>query len=373
MSNQELETPRSPIAVEPLESRVCLSSPLGGEVSPHHLGYADAGARGAGGAAGGERHVFPHRAQQAQAKAWQANAAMESNRSGHGSPGMLAASAVAAAKAPLMRTVINLPGMRIVIDHPMPIRGQPSMTGWPELDPNDGYVIGPQPDTSGGGSKHVSSPRGTSAHRGNVTLAKAPTHAGDVADAADADNANVAVVESAAAAGPMLANATATVPAAHALATSAGSVIDRLSSTWHDGSAAAVATVVALEAGEAVAAQWLPAAAETFVAAAVDAAGNLLAPVAETASAVVAAVTPMAAAAAYEIAHMGSPFALLADSLASFVEESATVRNVVAQANARGPWALTAGVIAADVVILTYVYRRRSPRRRVALEPIGVV
>jgi hypothetical protein len=371
MINREAGTPRSPIAVEPLESRLCLSSPVGGDLSHHNLAHAGGGAAGAG---GGERHAFPHRAHQAQAKASHATAAMESNPNGHGSPDMFAAGTAATEQAPMMRTVINLPGVRIVIDHPMPIRWQPPMIGWPGIDYHDDDIVGPKPDPSGGGSKNASAPRVASAPRGSVTLVQATPDATDISNVAvDAGNPNVAIVEDVAATGPMLATATGTMPAAHALATSAGSVIDRLTSTWHDSSAAATATVVALETSEAVAAQWLPAAAETFVAAAVDAAGNLLAPVAETASSVVAAVTPMATAAAYEIAHMGSPFALLADSLANFVEESATVTNVVAQAKSRGPWALTAGVIAADVVILTYVYRRKSTRRRVALAPVGVV
>jgi hypothetical protein len=107
------------------------------------------------------------------------------------------------------------------------------------------------------------------------------------------------------------------------------------------------------------------------VASAIDAATNLLAPLAETAASVASAVAPVAA---YEIAHMGSPFALLADSVAAFAEESATISNAVAQASARGPWTLTVGVIAADVMVLTYVYRRRkTPRHGARLAMPGVV
>ena len=171
-------------------------------------------------------------------------------------------------------------------------------------------------------------------------------------------------------AGPVL--ATAAAPAAtRSLASSAGSALDRLTSQWHDGIVAAFADVAQSSFAHLVNA-------EALVARAVDVATNLIAPVAEGGSSVTAAVTPAVAAvanvAAYDIAHMGSPFALLADSVAAFVEESSAVPNFIAaaQTNSRGPWALTAGVVAADVVVLTYVYRRKSTRRRAQLAMAGV-
>ena len=170
--------------------------------------------------------------------------------------------------------------------------------------------------------------------------------------------------------GGMLATATMPVAMRTFATNSASAVIDRLTSQWHDGIiAAAVADVAQSSFAHLVASP------QALVARAVDAASNLLAPAAQTAAEVASAITPAVAtvanAAAYDIAHMGSPFALLADSLAGFVDESATVGNVVAQADKRGPWALTAGVIAADVVVLTYVYRRKSTRRRAQLAMMG--
>ena len=94
----------------------------------------------------------------------------------------------------------------------------------------------------------------------------------------------------------------------------------------------------------------------------VDLATQVVAPVARTVAGVVAPTV-----AAYEIVHLGSPFTLLADSLATFVEESAAVSNVVAQTtDTRGPWTLTFGVIAADLFVLSYVYRRKNTAGRVA-------
>lgn len=70
-----------------------------------------------------------------------------------------------------------------------------------------------------------------------------------------------------------------------------------------------------------------------------------------------------------EFAHMGSPFKLVADSMAAFIEESAVVPSVVAQARSQGPWVLTAGVVAADLIVLTYLHRRGTKaKRRVALQ-----
>jgi hypothetical protein len=213
---------------------------------------------------------------------------------------------------------------------------------------------------------------------GTTTPIQSPATARSNADvrptAADLPAARELFAETNAAGGKGAVLAIAAAPvAARALAASAGSVIERLTSTWHDGIVAAVG-----EAGRSSVAAHLVTA-EALVVRAVDAATNLLAPLAETAASVTAAVAPptavvanVANVAAYNIVHMGSPFALLADSLATFVEESSSVSNVVAQAESRGPWALTASVIAADVVVLTYVYRRKSKSRRAQLAMVGV-
>jgi hypothetical protein len=66
----------------------------------------------------------------------------------------------------------------------------------------------------------------------------------------------------------------------------------------------------------------------------------------------------------FEFAHLGSPLALLSDSVASFVEDSASLPMMVAQGRASGPWALTAGVIAADLILLTYMHRRSRRLRQ---------
>ncbi|MEA2709527.1 MAG: hypothetical protein QOF78_2128 [Phycisphaerales bacterium] len=159
--------------------------------------------------------------------------------------------------------------------------------------------------------------------------------------------------------------ATASAPAVRTIAASAGSAIERLTSNWRDGIIVDAADVV--QSG--LAHVFTP---QALAASAVDAATNFFAPAAQAAASIADAVTPVAQAAAYDIVHMGSPFTLLADSLATFIEESAAVPGVVAQADSRGPWMLTAGVIATDVVILTYVYRRKTKLRRAALTPLGV-
>jgi membrane protein implicated in regulation of membrane protease activity len=53
----------------------------------------------------------------------------------------------------------------------------------------------------------------------------------------------------------------------------------------------------------------------------------------------------------------------LADSLASFVEDSASMPVAAAQVRSQGPWMLTFGVLAADVVVLTYMHRKSVKRR----------
>ena len=116
---------------------------------------------------------------------------------------------------------------------------------------------------------------------------------------------------------------------------SASAVIERLTSTWHDGSVAGAPMSPARSSRE-----WLPRRAARRRP--VDAATNLLAPVRRRRR--VAGIRGRACRSSRRRSpprtrscHMGSPFTLLADSLATFVEESATVSNVVAQAEARGP------------------------------------
>jgi hypothetical protein len=95
--------------------------------------------------------------------------------------------------------------------------------------------------------------------------------------------------------------------------------------------------------------------AEAAVAGAAEKVEGLLA---QTAASV--ANTPVRA---YEFAHLGSPITLLADSLASFVEDSASMPVAAAQVRSQGPWMLTFGVLAADVVVLTYMHRKSVKRR----------
>ena len=366
MTNRDSETPRSPIAVEPLESRVCLSSPLGGDVA-YPLGHvADAAPRVHG---GGERHTGAHRGHHARAAAV---AAMQMNGPRDGARAYVNGLWDNQAVGPIAQAVIAMPGMVLVITFPAKF-ATPPMLDAPPVGDGFGDVVTPRGAANGGTTTttNQTGKRAMTARANAAELVQAPAGAMDGGEVAAAvAETNVTVVEDAVAGGtgPMLASATTTMPAAQTLATNASAVIDRLTSSWHDGSVAAAGEFAA---DALVTTEWLPAAAQTFVATAVDAASNLLAPVAETASAVVAAVTPVTNVAAYEIAHIGSPFALLADSVAAFVEESATVSNAVATANAR-PWALTAGVIAVDVVILTYVYRRKSIQRRAQLAPVGV-
>jgi hypothetical protein len=344
-----------PVAVEQLESRFCLSSPVGGDFA-YQLGQVAIG--------NGDAQPAFHRGQRTQAQSRAQAARVDAP---------FAAPFTAAAMQKLQRladnlnfvaqqprqTVIAMPGLILVINWPkyaMPKFDAPTFDA-PQA--NDGHVDVAPPSASPGQATAANEgiQPAAAAQQSNVELVQSPADATDAGDVLAATN--VTVVEEAVGAGPTL--ATATAPAAASLAT-ASTVIDRLTSSWYDGSTAG-------DVAGAVFTQWLPN--ETLVAAAVDAATNLFAPLAQTAASVASAVAP-AAAVTYEIAHMGSPFALLADSLATFVEESATVTNVVAQANARGPWALTAGVTAADVVVLTYVYRRKTTRRRAQLAPVGV-
>jgi hypothetical protein len=66
----------------------------------------------------------------------------------------------------------------------------------------------------------------------------------------------------------------------------------------------------------------------------------------------------------FEFAHLSSPLALLSDGMASFIEDSASLPVGAAQARRGGPWMLTASVVAADVVLLTYMYRQSRRMRR---------
>jgi hypothetical protein len=89
-------------------------------------------------------------------------------------------------------------------------------------------------------------------------------------------------------------------------------------------------------------------------------------------SALAATASSMVAAAAvdamqgvpqyFEFAHLGSPLMLLADSVGNFVRESASIPMTIATADvqSQSPWLLTIGVIAADVVLLTYMHRRKK-------------
>jgi hypothetical protein len=63
----------------------------------------------------------------------------------------------------------------------------------------------------------------------------------------------------------------------------------------------------------------------------------------------------------FEFATPGAPFTLLMDSVAAFIEDSASLSAAaaVAQPPTTGPWTLTFVVIATDVVLLSYVYRKR--------------
>ena len=253
---------------------------------------------------------------------------------------------VGVAVIPILGGALLLPVLRIP---PMPNPGTPAVET-PAASAND----------NGGGARTLQAPA--------VTPPSAVTRDVRIADASPARQLLAETGNLAARDNGCLA-ATAARSAFGALGTSPGSVMERLTSKWHDGIVAAAVDVAQANIAHLIASP------EALVSTALDAASNLLAPVARTAGAVMSAGTPVASvtsAAAYDIAHMGSPFALLADSLAGFVEESASVNNIVAQADKRGPWTLTAGVIAADVVVLTYVYRRKSTRRRAQLAPVGI-
>jgi hypothetical protein len=96
---------------------------------------------------------------------------------------------------------------------------------------------------------------------------------------------------------------------------------------------------------------------------AADIAANLESAAAQAAARVVVTSQP-----AFQFAHMGSPFALVADSMMAFIEESASTPAVAHPTHSQGPWMLTFAVVAADLVVLTYMHRRglKSRRRLIA-------
>ncbi|HVT89086.1 MAG TPA: S53 family peptidase [Tepidisphaeraceae bacterium] len=93
-----------------------------------------------------------------------------------------------------------------------------------------------------------------------------------------------------------------------------------------------------------------------------------------SAAATVAAIAPtqeMASIAnaltSTHIAHivpMGSPLKLLADGVAAFADESASVFGASTTSQPRRAWTITASVIAADVLLFTYVYHRHSRKQK---------
>lgn len=67
------------------------------------------------------------------------------------------------------------------------------------------------------------------------------------------------------------------------------------------------------------------------------------------------------------ITQFGSPLRLLTDSVALFADESAAISAQLAGRHSRVAWMVTGTVIAADVVLYLYVYRRSARRRRWAV------
>jgi hypothetical protein len=77
---------------------------------------------------------------------------------------------------------------------------------------------------------------------------------------------------------------------------------------------------------------------------------------------------------AFEIAYLGSPFTLLSDSVAAFTDDSLAVTNHLPKSEASSlrssaAWTVTASVLAADLVLLTYINTRS--RKRFSADPIG--
>jgi hypothetical protein len=68
----------------------------------------------------------------------------------------------------------------------------------------------------------------------------------------------------------------------------------------------------------------------------------------------------------FHIAHLGSPLALVSDSIAAFIEESAGLRPSTTPAGSGHyrAWLLTAAIMTADAALLTYYYQRSRKLRR---------
>lgn len=385
MSHHDNEHDPRGVSVETLESRICLSSPHGGDFG-FAVGLAQHGAvRHAGGPHGGGGSgagvMFSHAHLHAAAK----NAMKFAGGGFHGGRfaggdfdgggfhgGRFDGGGFAVAARSTFGSFANGESLVrasrttvfVLVIPAQPTFGPP-VIDLPTVRDHTGSAGPVQAPVRGGGA--VTSPNAARQVLQQPPAQDAAAAEGVSTPAPDPDELLAAVTHVSGAGDDGTAAAAATTPvAAETSAATVGSAIERLTSSWHDGS-------VAGDVAQHLVAQWLPATANidvTALAATVlDAAGDVLAPLAETIDSVVA---PTAAAAAYEIAHLGSPFTLLADSLATFVEESAAVSDAVAAAQSRGPWVLTVGVIAADLVILSYVYRRKTTRRRVQLAAPGI-
>lgn len=66
----------------------------------------------------------------------------------------------------------------------------------------------------------------------------------------------------------------------------------------------------------------------------------------------------------FHIAEFGSPFRLLADSIAGFADECASLPSIVAKSSPRSAWTVTAAVVAADLILGAYACHRAWQRRQ---------
>jgi hypothetical protein len=92
---------------------------------------------------------------------------------------------------------------------------------------------------------------------------------------------------------------------------------------------------------------------------------------AEVISATVATVPPRV----FGYTHLNLPYVMLADSLAAFAEESATTPaagTFVTPPRVDPPWALTFGVLAADLVALAYIHQAKLKTRLTAFATTGI-
>jgi hypothetical protein len=73
-------------------------------------------------------------------------------------------------------------------------------------------------------------------------------------------------------------------------------------------------------------------------------------------------IVPSAASAQtiFRIAHLSDPMRLLSDSLAAFVNESSALGDVTQVTNHKRAWLITLAVLAIDVAVLTYPFRKRT-------------